>query len=66
MGTCISWTRSASAAATCWITGCAAATLEVCIGTDLHLSLPLTAAFGHAQLTPDDLAEQVRQTENHR
>jgi acetolactate decarboxylase len=40
--------------------------LEVCIGTDLHLSLPLTAEFGHAQLTPDDLAEQVRQTENHR
>jgi len=41
-------------------------TLEVCIGTDLHLSLPLTAALGHASLAPDDLAEQVRQTENHR
>ena len=25
-------------------------TLEVCIGTDLHLSLPLTAAFGNANL----------------
>jgi acetolactate decarboxylase len=41
-------------------------TLEVCIGTDLHLALPLTAAFGNAQLVPDDLAEQVRETENHR
>jgi acetolactate decarboxylase len=40
--------------------------LEICIGTDLHLSLPLTAAFGHAHLAPDDLAEQVQQTENHR
>ena len=40
--------------------------LEVCIGTDLHLALPLTAAFGNAHLAPDDLAEQVRQTENHR
>jgi acetolactate decarboxylase len=41
-------------------------TVEVCIGTDLHLSLPLTAAFSHSHLAPDDLAEQVRQTENHR
>jgi acetolactate decarboxylase len=46
-----------------WLRG---GTVEVCIGTDLHLSLPLTAAFGHAQLTPDNLDEQIRQTENHR
>ncbi len=41
-------------------------TIEVCVGTDLHLSLPLTAAFGNAHLVPEDLAEQVRETENHR
>lgn len=40
-------------------------TLEICLGTDLHLSLPLTEAFGRADLTPDDLAEQVTATENH-
>ena len=40
--------------------------LEICLGTDLHLSLPLTEAFGGADLNPDDLAEQVTATENHR
>ena len=40
-------------------------TLDVCLGTDLHLSLPLTDAFGRANLTPDDLAAQVTATENH-
>jgi len=39
--------------------------LEVCLGTDLHLSLPLTEAFRRAHLTPDDLADQVQQTERH-
>jgi acetolactate decarboxylase len=41
-------------------------TLQVCLGTDLHLALPLTDAFRNAHLTPDDLAEQVQQTESHR
>jgi acetolactate decarboxylase len=41
-------------------------TLEVCLGTDLHLSLPLTEAFRTANLTPDDVAGQVAATENHR
>ncbi|MEP6562172.1 MAG: acetolactate decarboxylase [Nakamurella sp.] len=40
-------------------------TLEVCLGTDLHLALPLTTAFRAAHLTPDDLVEQVQQTERH-
>ncbi len=40
-------------------------TLEVCLGTDLHLALPLTDAFRNAHLSPDDLAEQVQQTERH-
>ena len=41
-------------------------TLEICIGTDLHLALPLSDAFARAHLSPDDLAQQVQQTENHR
>lgn len=39
--------------------------LEVGLGTDLHLSLPLTDAFRAAHLSPGDLADQVRQTEQH-
>jgi acetolactate decarboxylase len=39
--------------------------LEICLGTDLHLALPLTEAFRRARLTPDDLADQVQQTERH-
>lgn len=41
-------------------------TIEICIGTDLHLELPLTAEFKNAELSPDDLAEQVEQAENRR
>ncbi|MCU1445500.1 acetolactate decarboxylase [Cryobacterium sp.] len=41
-------------------------TIEICIGTDLHLELPLTAEFRHADLSPDNLADQIEQTENHR
>ena len=39
--------------------------LEICLGTDLHLALPLTEAFRTAHLTPADLADQVQQTERH-
>ena len=39
--------------------------LEVCLCTDLHLALPLTEAFRTAHLSPDDLADQVQQTERH-
>ncbi|WP_241984607.1 acetolactate decarboxylase [Cryobacterium adonitolivorans] len=41
-------------------------TIEICIGTDLHLELPLTAEFKYADLSPDNLADQIEQTENHR
>lgn len=41
-------------------------TIEICIGTDLHLELPLTAEFKNASLSPDDLADQIEQTEHHR
>ncbi len=41
-------------------------TLELCLATDLHLALPLNTAFGRAHLSPDDLAAQVAETENHR
>jgi acetolactate decarboxylase len=41
-------------------------TIEVCVGTDLELRLPLRSEFGAAELTPDDLAEQVDATENQR
>jgi acetolactate decarboxylase len=41
-------------------------TLEVCLGTDLHLALPLSESFSRAHLEPEDLAAQVAQTENHR
>lgn len=41
-------------------------TIEICIGTDLHLALPLTTEFKNAELSPDDLADQVDQAENRR
>jgi acetolactate decarboxylase len=41
-------------------------TIEVCVGTDLELRLPLRKEFGEAELTPDDLAEQIEATENQR
>jgi len=41
-------------------------TVQVCLGTDLHLALPLNDAFSNAHLAPDDIAEQIQQTERHR
>ncbi|HSJ70058.1 MAG TPA: acetolactate decarboxylase [Acidimicrobiia bacterium] len=42
------------------------ATVELCLGTDLHLALPLTADFRNADLAPPDLDAQVEATERHR
>ena len=42
------------------------ASVELCPATDLHLALPLSDAFGRADLDPADLEQQVRQAENHR
>ena len=42
------------------------ARVELCPATDLHLALPLSDAFGRADLDPADLEQQVRQAENHR
>ncbi|MFO7700931.1 MAG: acetolactate decarboxylase [Acidimicrobiia bacterium] len=42
-----------------------AATVELCLGTDLHLALPLTADFHSADLAPPDLDAQVEATERH-
>ena len=64
--TCTSSTTTANVAATSWTTRSRRGTLELCLGTDLHVALPLTSSFRRAQLNPDDLAEQVAQTENHR
>ncbi len=41
-------------------------TIEVCIGTDLDLRLPLRSDFSRASLTPTDLDAQVEATENQR
>ena len=41
-------------------------TVQVCLGTDLHLALPLGDAFSIAHLAPADLADQIQQTERHR
>ncbi|MCT9821183.1 acetolactate decarboxylase [Microbacterium sp. W1N] len=38
-------------------------TVELCVCTDLQLRLPLTRAFGEANLSPDDLAAQIEKTE---
>lgn len=40
-------------------------TVEVCIGTDLHLSLPMTDAFAHADLDHDDAEAEVEAAERH-
>lgn len=42
-----------------------AATVELCLGTDLHLALPLTAEFRTADLVPPDIDAQVEATERH-
>ena len=39
--------------------------IEVCLGTDLRVRLPLSEAFQDADLAPDDLDEQVRAAEHH-
>jgi len=41
------------------------ATLELCLGTDLHLALPLSADFAAAHLDPVDLPAQIEATERH-
>jgi acetolactate decarboxylase len=41
-------------------------TVEVCIGTDLHVSLPLTDSFARAELDPDDVDAQIEAAERHR
>lgn len=38
--------------------------VEVCVGTDLQLRLPLTTEFERADLAPEDLADQVARTEH--
>jgi acetolactate decarboxylase len=37
----------------------------LCLGTDLRLQLPLTEAFGNADLAPEDLEAQLTKTERH-
>lgn len=37
---------------------------EICIGTDLQLRLPMTSEFEQANLTPDDLQEQLHKAEH--
>ena len=37
---------------------------EICLGTDLALRLPLTAEFGAADLTPEDLQAQLHKAEH--
>ncbi|WP_316669062.1 acetolactate decarboxylase [uncultured Propionibacterium sp.] len=39
--------------------------VEVCLGTDLRVALPLTDAFAGADLAPDDLDARVRAAETH-
>jgi acetolactate decarboxylase len=41
-------------------------TIEVCVGTDLDLRLPLRSDFGTASLSPADLDSQIEATENTR
>ena len=38
-------------------------TVELCVGTDLQLRLPLTDAFSRAELAPEDLQQQIETTE---
>ena len=39
--------------------------VEVCLGTDLRVALPLTDSFAGADLAPADLDAQVRAAETH-
>lgn len=38
--------------------------VEVCVGTDLRLRLPVSTEFERADLAPEDLAEQMAKTEH--
>ena len=38
---------------------------SLCLGTDLHLQLPLTDAFQEANLTPENIDAQLNKTEAH-
>lgn len=40
-------------------------TVELCLGTDLRLSLPRTEAFEAADLAPENLADELGRTEQH-
>lgn len=40
-------------------------TVQLCLCTDLHLRLPLTAEFREAALSPEDLSSQLAKTEQH-
>lgn len=44
----------------------AGATVELCVGTDLQVRLPITTDFQTANLVPDDLVEQISKTEQHK
>lgn len=41
------------------------ARVEICPGTELRLHLPVTPEFSAANLSPEDLAEQISRTEKH-
>lgn len=41
------------------------ASVQICPGTELRLHLPLTPEFSAANLSPQDLAEQISKTEKH-
>lgn len=41
------------------------ARVEICPGTELRLHLPLTPEFSGANLSPEDLADQISKTEKH-
>ena len=41
------------------------ATVDVCVGSDLHLALPMTPEFAHAHLDAADLEGQIARTERH-
>lgn len=42
----------------------AAGDIRICIGTDLHLELPRSPDFAHADLDPDDLQQQIDRAES--
>jgi acetolactate decarboxylase len=42
------------------------ATVDICVGSDLHLALPMTPEFAHAHLDPADYEDQIARTERQR